>query len=1088
MSLYGFDSSHGEQPGSRPSRSHYPSLAPGKKPASKLFDLSMDDFDDLDNMSDLENLNFGKLSSRSSALSRPAAASSNARGNASFQLVSPPRGDGEPAGSRSAHSLSFDGQAYPRSPPPLPTSFGSGHRLDAHVSSHRDRAGHERSSHLTLLSDEERPVSPRHRSSAASGTSSVEYHEPLKHHTPASHRLSQADSDVTEEMRAPGLSGGSQDMSETPAYKPPVHPKTQGSTVTSRWRRRGRLGLAKPKRYDPNAPSDDSTNNTEGDNAPIESSPPNSLDFLGGSSSSIDQKQSDMRFARSPPRSFASGFGSMDSIDAGNQRNSVVSLDDAGSADVDHTFQASSRTRLAGRASAALTGSQEIVRSGAAAPTHSHLKDTSDVSMNSNSHSRPQSPELGSAQGAGAVPPIPKDMLGSAGQRRATEAKAASAESRESLQSESARRRAMSPLLGRQRPPVPMQVESPGSGDMAGSPKMSWGSSSHSRRESPRQPGSASGRSGVNSVKPEVRLSAFGEPAVDNLTRFHQYEKRMNDASPPQFKSPRERQRMLALRSSEHSPEPTGMEPREDSRSGQRGSSSMRNVDWRSPSEQQQQEQQKPRRPEDRHYSSPRLSARRPAAENNFDALRGRTPVSQPEAAQAGAHSGPRSSSTKSEDRSRPSMFPVPVSDGKAVLQEQYALAAAQAMQPQKQQQPMVDVQPKATPSPQEQQHSAPGSQQIQSSQQQQQARAGVDPKRMLTVNGRSYQKISITGRGGSSKVYKAMSAKHEIFAIKRVSFSRADVQAIEGYVNEIILLRKFEGNPHIVQLFDAEINKERGLLHMVMEFGETDLASVLKRGGNQPLGMNVIRLYWEQMLRAVQTIHEERVVHADLKPANYLLVKGSLKLIDFGIAKAIGNDTTNIHRENQIGTVNYMSPEAIKETNTDGKRLMKLGRASDIWSLGIILYQMCYGRTPFAQLALFKKLASIPDPSFVIPYPPFMAGCLQAGTDRDPNADASSRFPDGSEKVPVPPDLLRVMRVCLQRDPANRMTIPDLLIDPLLCPLSLDQALPSAMSQMLSLLKRNPQVLEQWDVSESQNKSVLASLVQALHQQEQKR
>lgn len=54
-------------------------------------------------------------------------------------------------------------------------------------------------------------------------------------------------------------------------------------------------------------------------------------------------------------------------------------------------------------------------------------------------------------------------------------------------------------------------------------------------------------------------------------------------------------------------------------------------------------------------------------------------------------------------------------------------------------------------------------------------------------------------------------------------------------------------------------------------------------------------------MLQAVNTIHEERIVHSDLKPANFLLVRGSLKLIDFGIAKAIMNDTTNIHREVQV-------------------------------------------------------------------------------------------------------------------------------------------------------------------------------------------
>lgn len=73
-------------------------------------------------------------------------------------------------------------------------------------------------------------------------------------------------------------------------------------------------------------------------------------------------------------------------------------------------------------------------------------------------------------------------------------------------------------------------------------------------------------------------------------------------------------------------------------------------------------------------------------------------------------------------------------------------------------------------------------------------------------------------------------------------------------------------------------------------------------------------------MLRAVHAIHEERVVHSDLKPANFLFVRGILKLIDFGIAKAIQNDTTNIHREQQIGTVNYMSPEAIIDTNNSSR------------------------------------------------------------------------------------------------------------------------------------------------------------------------
>ena len=59
--------------------------------------------------------------------------------------------------------------------------------------------------------------------------------------------------------------------------------------------------------------------------------------------------------------------------------------------------------------------------------------------------------------------------------------------------------------------------------------------------------------------------------------------------------------------------------------------------------------------------------------------------------------------------------------------------------------------------------------------------------------------------------------------------------------------------------------------------------------------------LKFPKMLQAVHVIHEEKIVHSDLKPANFVLVRGQLKLIDFGIANAIANDTTNIQRDHQV-------------------------------------------------------------------------------------------------------------------------------------------------------------------------------------------
>ncbi|KAJ3050485.1 Dual-specificity kinase, spindle pole body (SPB) duplication and spindle checkpoint function, partial [Rhizoclosmatium hyalinum] len=109
-----------------------------------------------------------------------------------------------------------------------------------------------------------------------------------------------------------------------------------------------------------------------------------------------------------------------------------------------------------------------------------------------------------------------------------------------------------------------------------------------------------------------------------------------------------------------------------------------------------------------------------------------------------------------------------------------------------------------------------------------------------------------------------------------------------------------------------------------LLEYGEIDLAHLLLKDKSLIGNLNFIRLQWTQMLQAVQQIHNEKIVHSDLKPANFLIVEGKLKLIDFGIAKSIPSDTTNIQRDYQTGTLNYMAPEAIMftESNSKGQHL----------------------------------------------------------------------------------------------------------------------------------------------------------------------
>jgi len=281
-----------------------------------------------------------------------------------------------------------------------------------------------------------------------------------------------------------------------------------------------------------------------------------------------------------------------------------------------------------------------------------------------------------------------------------------------------------------------------------------------------------------------------------------------------------------------------------------------------------------------------------------------------------------------------------------------------------------------------------------------------------MCVKMKSFLKLSRVGSGGSSKVYKVLYEDGNIYAIKQVSLD-VDNNIKNGYIEEIKLLQRLKNYNGIIRLIDWELNSDEKVLNIVLEFGEIDLSSLLSQLG--PLlhqaGENYLRMYWQQMLEAVRVLHEqERIIHGDLKPQNFVAVKSHLKLIDFGIAKTIHTDTMNIHSNNIMGTLNYLAPEILM--NYGGGKT-KYGTSSDIWSLGCIFYQMIYGKPPLHSYDSGTAIKWLSDPkqSFVFKVNP-------------------------STNEPIPYVVEEVLSLCLQKDPNKRPTCTQLLNHPFLCPL----------------------------------------------------
>ncbi|BDC51344.1 hypothetical protein F183_A36600 [Bryobacterales bacterium F-183] len=219
-------------------------------------------------------------------------------------------------------------------------------------------------------------------------------------------------------------------------------------------------------------------------------------------------------------------------------------------------------------------------------------------------------------------------------------------------------------------------------------------------------------------------------------------------------------------------------------------------------------------------------------------------------------------------------------------------------------------------------------------------------------ILGQRYRIISILGRGGMGEVYRATDLKlNQPVALKFLPESMAgDQKAMSRFLNEVKIARQI-AHPNVCRVYD--IGDLNGQPYISMEFisGE-DLNSLLRRIGRIPATKATEMS--RQLCAGLAAAHELGVLHRDLKPANIMLdEKGSLRIMDFGLA-GITDQIADI----RSGTPAYMAPEQLSGQEVTVK--------SDLYSLGLVLYEIFTGKRPFEAASLEElreqQMSSAPD------------------------------------------------------------------------------------------------------------------------------
>ena len=200
------------------------------------------------------------------------------------------------------------------------------------------------------------------------------------------------------------------------------------------------------------------------------------------------------------------------------------------------------------------------------------------------------------------------------------------------------------------------------------------------------------------------------------------------------------------------------------------------------------------------------------------------------------------------------------------------------------------------------------------------------------------YDIIEEIGKGGMANVYKAQDHfLNRFVAIKVLKEELSDDKEFVHRFNTEAQAAARISNPHVVSIYD--VGFENGLYYIVMEYIEgITLKEYIEKKHN--LSWQEAAEFAAQICEGLDAAHKQSVIHRDIKPQNIIMTADNvLKVTDFGIARATSQATTT-NSSSTIGTVHYLSPEQARGGYTNEK--------TDIYSLGVVLYEMLTGRLPF--------------------------------------------------------------------------------------------------------------------------------------------